>query len=257
MNFAPTSYNLQIHALGTQISGHAIAFDLDGTLLDEIPPEPGAASARFEMKAGAESLLRGLAEGNSLLLYTGRDTASTAAILRARPALRRAFMPELEEGETLSEERLLDAPGVFSRGDWKRLVEGILGKMQGARTLFESIIALCWGSEALRRVLIPHFKLPELARLRGKRDFEVLVDNSPDVKRILGHFGFPVSMVQIPDYRILRAGESLRDYGDDVLLRGAQILAGDAIWGAERRVVRVEQVRRLKGEPVERFEVEL
>lgn len=257
MNFFQTPYNLQIYTLGLQIAGRAIAFDLDGTLVDETLPEPEASSTWFEVKAGAEALLQGLAKNNSLLLYTGRDTSSTAAILRARPALLEPFMPELEEGKYLSEERLLNSPGVFSHGDSQRVVMEILLREDGSRTPFEAQViqsreeAISRGEDFARDL-----KLPEFARRRGKRGFEVLVDNSPRVENFLENFGFPVSLLRVPNHRILRPGQTLQGYADDVLFRGAQILAGEEIWEANRKVLRVENVRRLD-ELVERFEVPL
>jgi len=247
----------RVRAACRGLSGRRLAFDLDGTLVDQaVVPDPatGAVRVLIQVRPGAEALVETLTPGCELLLYTAREASQVAQVLDRCPALRAAFLPHAAPDAPLSAAEVCESPACFTLADWLEVMDALLDRALDDAPALDDLDRRLLGlvrDYARDPASLLHLKLPELAARRGKRGFDVIVDDSPGLGDLLDRVGSDVGRIHLPE-----AGR----YGDtDGLARGAHdalVQVAELLPDVGRGQVRhVEAVLPLTAEPVRRFAV--
>ncbi len=254
----PSTAGRRVEAACAGLTGRRLAIDLDGTLIDQAVAadrETGRRRLVIQVRPGAEALVRALAPRNELLLYTAREASQVAQVLARRPGLRDAFLPDVPPGEQVRTKDVLRSPACFTLADWLAVMEEVLARglerPDDLDPLDRSLLELVRLYARAPGSLL-HLKLPELAARRGKRGFDVIVDDSPGLADLLGRVGSDVGRVHLPPAEGSRDPDGLDQMAHDALVQAAELLPGVG----RGDVARVGEVRPLAEEPLVRFVVE-
>lgn len=232
----PTPFNLRMYQLGLEIEGRKIAVDLDGTLIDyakERTSIEGEYRLTVQVKAGAEALILGLARHNALLLYTVRDARQVEAIFARSDAFQKSF----SEFYTLE--------------DWIEVMTEIVSKgLEHPETLtpFEQKVLGLFEKYRQHPKSLMHLKHPELARRRGKIDFEVIVGDDP-IAELLDLAGGNAKQIYLRPRRYQAGAVDIPEVADNELFQVAEILR----CLDEVSLTCIGSVDFLEGEPLRRF----
>ena len=156
---------------------------------------------QIQVRPGAEALVETLTPGCELLLYTAREASQVAQVLDRCPALRAAFLPHAAPDAPPSAAAVRESPACFTLADWLEVMDALLDRALDDAPALDDLDRRLLGlvrDYARDPASLLHLKLPELAARRGKRGFDVIVDDSPGLGDLLDRVGSDVGRVHLP-----------------------------------------------------------
>jgi hypothetical protein len=222
-------FQIEMYERGLAIQGAAVAFDLDGTLIDfaTVHADEAYRIQLIQPKPGMEAFLLGLSVSSYPSLATASDATRVRALFEHLPAMQQAFVGEEKDEREEDEEGVTPWRRVFTGDDFIVAVKQFLDWANTPRTeLTELDQRLLWQlfqHQGRSRDLL-HLKSPHLAGFAGKAPFDILVDDSEKVERLLADVGESVHLLRIPS----RADEPYPDLEasfDDAIVQVADQLA--------------------------------